>query len=88
MIIQYMLLPVQFYYEMGAAVAQLVARWAADLQVERSILCLGCVSSKKFASLTQVAPGPNIAYQCKTGPKAAFIGAYSFIRRTSSQKNH
>jgi hypothetical protein len=30
----------------GAAVAQLVARWAADLQVERSILCPGCVSSK------------------------------------------
>jgi hypothetical protein len=61
------------YQYMGAAVAQLVARWAADLQVEQSILRLGCVSSKKFASLTQVAPGPNIASSVQTGPKAAFI---------------
>jgi hypothetical protein len=37
------------------------------------ILCLGCVSSNKFASLTQVAPGPNIASSVQTGPKAAFI---------------
>ena len=61
------------YGYQGAAVAQLVARWAADLQVERSILCLGGVSSKKFAYYPRLLPAQIYSLSVQTGPKAAFI---------------
>jgi hypothetical protein len=44
--------------ERGAALAQVVACWASDLQVERSILCLGCVSFTNSPHSPRLLPSP------------------------------